>query len=154
MVANFPGMVDVMGTPRSLIEIYQDISVVALAIVNSFDTCPACSGEAYQLESFLASKPGLAIVTIMCRATGPGDASLAEEWSTDHGLTEVMVWGDTTDYMYFNFTSQEPLNGSYPSVMVIDIDTMTLTYSQLGGTSSAEAAINSILQDPHPCASY
>ncbi len=154
VLADMPGMVDAVGANHDLLEIFQDTSKVALAIVNSFDTCPACSGEADQLETFLSGKPGLAIVTIMCMSTGPGDADVAASWASDHNLTNVKVWGDTTDYMYANFCSQAPYNGSYPSVIVADIDTMQITHGQVGGMSGAEGAIDTILQAEHPCAIY
>jgi len=61
------------------------------------------------------------------------------------------VWGDTTDYMYSNFTG--PIGGgSYPSTMVIDLDTMTFRQFVQGGVQGAEGTIQQILNEPHPCA--
>ncbi len=76
---------------------------------------------------------------------------MAQQWQQQYGLTSL-VWGDTTDYMYYTFTGGAPVNGNYPSTMVIDLDTMTLRYFQTGGTSAAESVIRQILDEPHPCA--
>jgi len=90
------------------------------------------------------------LVTIMCTASGPGNAQLAAQWQNQFNLTS-MVWGDTTDYMYTNFTA--PLGGgSYPSTMVIDLDTMTFTRFVTGGVGGAQQDIQQILDAEHPCA--
>lgn len=90
----------------------------------------------------------------MCTATGPGSASLAAAWAAQHNLTNVMVWGDTQDYMFNTFLSGAPINGGYPSTMVIDLDTMELTYLQAAQMAQAESAIDAILAADHPCAEY
>ena len=90
------------------------------------------------------------LVNILCTASGPGNAALANSWQQQFGL-QMPVWGDTTDYMYEYFTG--PLGGgSYPSTMVIDLDTMTLRAFVVGGVSEAMQPIGQILGEPHPCA--
>jgi hypothetical protein len=64
-----------------------------------------------------------------------------------------MVWGDTTDYMYNTFVASQ-MGGSYPSTMVIDLDTMELRFFQAGAVDSANSAIQEILDADHPCAEY
>jgi hypothetical protein len=96
----------------------------------------------------------VALVNILCTATGPGSASLAASWQSQFGLTNVHVWGDTTDYMYNNFMSGPPANGGYPGTMVVDLDTMTLTEFAAGGVDVANNAVNAILAADHPCAEY
>jgi hypothetical protein len=75
---------------------------------------------------------------------------LAGSWASGFGLSNVQVWGDTTDYMYENFAST--LGGAYPSTIVIDIDTMEIRYFQTGDVMAAEGAIDTILAADHPCA--
>lgn len=96
----------------------------------------------------------MALVNILCTATGPGSASLAASWQAQYNFSNVMVWGDTTDYMYNNFMSKAPANGAYPGTMVVDLDTMTLTAFQAGGVDMANNAVNAILSADHPCAEY
>lgn len=86
----------------------------------------------------------------MCTSSGPGSAQLAASWQSQYSLTSL-VWGDTTDHMYYNFTSVY-VGGNYPSVMVLDLDTMTLRSFQSGGVSAVQSAIQQILDEPHPCA--
>lgn len=86
----------------------------------------------------------------MCTASGPGDADLADSWASQFGLETVHVWGDTEDYMYYTFASQ--LGGAYPSTMVVALDTMELTYMEVGAVDSASSAIEEILSNPDPCA--
>ena len=86
----------------------------------------------------------------MCTSSGPGSAALASSWQAQHGLQDVLVWGDTTDYMYQNFSTQ--LGGSYPFTMVVKLDTMELTYMSLGDVHSATSAIDAILADVDECA--
>ena len=52
--------------------------------------------------------------------------------------------------MYYNFAAQ--LGGSYPFTMVIKLDTMELTYMDIGDVDYASNAIDAILANPHPCA--
>jgi hypothetical protein len=75
---------------------------------------------------------------------------LAASWASDFGLSEVKVWGDTTDYMFNNFASA--VGGGYPFTIVVDIDTMEITYLGGGDVSLAQDAVDAILADPHPCA--
>ena len=90
------------------------------------------------------------LVTILCRYDGPGTAAVAQAWQQQYNL-QMPVWGDTTDYMYYNFTA--PLaGGSYPSTMVLDLDTMTLRQFVTGQVSNVEQAVQQILNEPHPCA--
>jgi len=90
------------------------------------------------------------LVTILCRADGPGDAALAQAWQQQYDL-QMAVWGDTTDYMYANFAA--PLAGSaYPSTMVVDLDSMTLREFEVGQVGDVEVAVQQILDAPHPCA--
>jgi hypothetical protein len=100
----------------------------------------------------LASHPGLAIVQTMVTQTGPGTAAEAASWAAAYGLTNVHVWADTTNYMYWNFTSQPAIGGYYPSTMIIDVDTMTMTAFQQTGVETLTAAIDAILNADHPCA--
>ncbi len=100
----------------------------------------------------MASNPGLAIANILCKVDGPGDAAEAAAWETSYNLTNVMVWGDTADYMYSNFG--QALGGTYPFTMVVDIDTMELVYLQTGGSAGAMSSIQAILNADHPCATY
>jgi len=90
------------------------------------------------------------LVTIMCTSAGPGSAQLAATWQNQYGL-QSLVWGDTTDYMYTNFTG--PLaGGSYPSSMVVDLDSMTFTKFATGGVDGVGQAVQQILDQDHPCA--
>ncbi len=100
----------------------------------------------------IASNPGLAIANIMCKVDGAGDAAEAAAWETAHNLTNVMVWADTTDYMFANFG--QALGGTYPYTMVVDIETMELVCLQNGGSSGAMSSIQAILNADHPCATY
>jgi hypothetical protein len=102
----------------------------------------------------LASHPGLAIVQTMVTQSGPGSASLAASWASTYGLTNVHVWGDTSNYMYYNYTSQPSIDGYYPSTLIIDVDTMTMTVLQQAGVSTLGSAIDAILDAEHPCADY
>lgn len=102
----------------------------------------------------MAARPGMALVQSLCTAVGPGSAPLAQGWEQQFGLTNVQVWGDTTDYFYTNFMSGPPANGGYPGTLVIDLDTMTLTAFQAGGVESASAHVDAILSADHPCADY
>ena len=88
----------------------------------------------------------------MCTASGPGSAALADYWANQHDLTNVHVWGDTTDYVFNNFTGPPPIEGSYPSVMVIELDTMTLSYFSIGGVDQTEGAIATALANVDDCA--
>ena len=74
----------------------------------------------------MAANDGVEVIQTLCTSTGPGSAGLAASWASSFGLTDVQVWGDTTDYMYTNFAAT--LGGSYPNTLVIDIDTMEITY--------------------------
>ena len=86
----------------------------------------------------------------MCTSSGPGNAQLAAQWQNQFNL-DSLVWGDTTDYMYTNFTG--PLGGgSYPSTMLVDLDTMTFTQFAQGGVQGVEANLQQILAAEHPCA--
>jgi len=100
----------------------------------------------------MTSHPGLAIVTIMTKQSSPGTAEEVATWAETYGLTNVKVWADTTNYMYFNFTTQ--FGGAYPSSMIIDLDTMTMTAFQQTGVESLTGAIDTILNAEHPCADY
>ena len=91
-------------------------------------------------------------MNILCTSSGPGSASLAASWSATHSLTTVHVWGDTTDYMYTNFCSVAPIGGNYPSAMVINLETMELTYLELSGVASTESAIQAIIDGADECA--
>lgn len=96
------------------------------------------------------SSQGVEVVTIMCTSSGPGSAQLAASWTSQHGL-DHMVWGDTTDHMYYTFTGPQ-MGGNYPSTMVIDLDTMTLRAFQSGDHTGVTSAVDQILSEPHPCA--
>jgi len=53
--------------------------------------------------------------------------------------------------MYTNFTG--PLaGGSYPSSMVVDLDSMTFTKFATGGVDGVGQAVQQILDQDHPCA--
>lgn len=88
----------------------------------------------------------------MCTAAGPGSASLAQSWASAHGLTDVHCWGDTTDYVYANFAAQPPISGNYPSVMVVELDTMTLRHIATGGLGTAGTHVADILANVDDCA--
>ena len=75
---------------------------------------------------------------------------MASTWESAFGLTNVQVWGDTTDYMYNNFAAT--LGGSYPNTIVVDIDTMEITYFGPGDVTAAQGAVDEILASPDPCA--
>ena len=85
----------------------------------------------------------------LCESAGPGSAALADSWASNFGLTNVHVWGDTTDYMYNNFAST--VGGAYPNTLVIDIDSMQIRYFSSGDVTTAESTINEILAEDHPC---
>lgn len=93
---------------------------------------------------------GLEVIQILCRSSGPGSAELAASWESTFGLTDVQVWGDTTDYMYNNFAST--LGGSYPNTLVIDLDTMEIRHFSGGNAMGAASVVNGILAADHPCA--
>jgi hypothetical protein len=94
------------------------------------------------------------VVNTLCTATGPGNAQLAQYWAQAYGLYNVMVWGDTTDYMYLNFMQHPPANVAYPGIFVVDLDTMELTDFKVGDIHQVDASVNAILQADHPCAEY
>ena len=52
--------------------------------------------------------------------------------------------------MYDNFA--QTLGGSYPNTIVVDIDTMEITYFQPGDITAAQSAVDAILASPDPCA--
>jgi hypothetical protein len=93
---------------------------------------------------------GLEVIQILCRSSGPGSAELASSWESTFGLTDVQVWGDTTDYMYNNFAST--IGGSYPNTLVIDLDTMEIRHFAAGNAMGAASVVNGILAADHPCA--
>jgi hypothetical protein len=64
----------------------------------------------------------------------------------------VHVWGDTTDYMYNNFCGVAPISGNYPSAMVINLETMELSYLQLSGVESTVSTIGEIIAGADECA--
>jgi hypothetical protein len=88
----------------------------------------------------------------MCTASGPGSAALAQNWADTFGLTNVHVWGDTTDYVFNNFAGPAPINGSYPNVMVVEFDTMTLDFIGIGGLDQVGAYVAEILDTVDDCA--
>lgn len=102
----------------------------------------------------MAARPGLAIVNAMTGASAAGTAAEAASWAAAHDLTNVHVWADTTDWFYYQFASQASIGGGYPFTMVLDVDTMTLTYFQPGQIDAASSAIQAILGAEHPCADY
>ena len=102
----------------------------------------------------MAARPGLAIVNTLTQYDSAGTAEEAAAWQADHDLVNVHVWADTTDDIYYDFASQPLIGGGYPFTMVIDVDTMELTYFQPGQISSASSAIQAILDAEHPCADY
>ena len=91
----------------------------------------------------------MVLTNIMCTAQGPGSASLADSWSSQHGLTNVLVWGDTTDYMYNNFAGA--VGGGYPFTMVVDLRTMELVYHDIGDVQEARSAINTVIENTQEC---
>ena len=98
----------------------------------------------------MAGFDGLEVIQILCRSSGPGSASLASSWASTFGLTDVQVWGDTTDYMYSNFAST--LGGSYPNTLVIDLDSMEIRHFAVGDAMGTASVVNGILAADHPCA--
>ena len=98
------------------------------------------------------ARPGLQLVQSIVTASGPGNAALANSWNSQFGFQNVIVWGDTTDYIYSTWMSQAPFNAGYPGSMVIDIDTMSLTYASPGGPEGASGAIQTILDNANECA--
>ena len=91
----------------------------------------------------------VAVITALSAQSGPGSASLAASWASYFGLTNVQVWGDTTNHMYWTFTSN--VGGQYPSTIVVELDTMTIRSFDLGGVAGATSVVNQILADDHPC---
>ena len=85
----------------------------------------------------------------MCRSSGPGSAELAGSWASAFGLTNVQVWGDTTDHMYYTYL--QALGGSYPATMVVELDTMEIRYLQVGAVDNASSWVGEILAEDHPC---
>jgi hypothetical protein len=102
----------------------------------------------------LAAHPGLAIINTLSKSSGPGDAAEAATWAAAHDLTNVYVWADTADVIYYDFASQPIIGSGYPFTMVVDADTMTMTYFQPGQIDAAASAINAITSAEHPCADY
>ena len=91
----------------------------------------------------------MVLANVLCTASGPGSAALASSWGSQYNLSNVLVWGDTTDYMYYNFAGA--VGGGYPFTMVIDLRTMELVYHQIGAVHSASSAINGVLNNVHEC---
>lgn len=91
----------------------------------------------------------MVLANIMCTSQGGGTASLASSWESQHGLTNVLVWGDTTDYMFNTFAGA--VGGGYPFTMVVDLRTMELVYHDLGDVQAATTAINSVLDNTMEC---
>ncbi len=54
--------------------------------------------------------------------------------------------------MYNNFCSDPPASGSYPSQMVINLETMELAYFNLGGLEATVSTVNDIIANADPCA--
>jgi hypothetical protein len=54
--------------------------------------------------------------------------------------------------MYSNFCGNPPISGNYPSNMVVNLETMELTYLQTGGIASTESSIQAILAAADGCA--
>jgi hypothetical protein len=98
------------------------------------------------------SRPGLQLVQTIVTASGPGSAALAQTWQSQFNFQDVVVWGDTTDFIYSTWMSGPPANGGYPAHLVIELDTMTLTAFNSGGPEGGSSAVQAILDNPHPCA--
>jgi hypothetical protein len=96
----------------------------------------------------------LAIVNTLTQQSAAGTAAEAASWVSTYDLTNVHVWADTTDYFYTNFASQPAIGGGYPFTMVIDVDTMAITYFAGGQIASAASAIQTILDAEHTCTEY
>ena len=150
VLENVSGLADGNGTNHRLDEVYADTSKVAMVIVHAVAGVAQCSEEADKLESIQSSTPGLQIVTLVGANFVPGSASDAASWQAAHQLDQVIVWADTTDYFFWNFA---PAGVSmYPSTMVINLDTMEMTYFGLDTIDSASSAIQEIMNADHPCA--
>jgi hypothetical protein len=93
---------------------------------------------------------GVEIVQILVRSFGPGTADIASSWASTFGLTSVQVWADTTDYMRINFLST--ISGTYPSALVVDLDTMEIRYFEAEDVMATDDVVNTILDADHPCA--
>ena len=91
----------------------------------------------------------MVLANVMCTSSGPGSASLASSWGSQHNLSNVLVWGDTTDYMYTNFAGA--VGGGYPFTMVVDLRTMELVYHQIGDVFSATSSIDGVINNTHEC---
>jgi hypothetical protein len=102
----------------------------------------------------LAARPGLAIVNILRLSSGPGTAAEAAAWEATYGLANVHVWADTTDEVYYDYALQPSIGGGYPFAMVVDLDTMKMTYFGIDQITYADSAIKAILDADHPCADY
>jgi hypothetical protein len=102
----------------------------------------------------LAARPGLAIINTLTKSASAGTAEEAAAWEAAHGLVNVHVWADTADDIYYDFASQPSIDGGYPFTIVIDVDTMEITYFAPGQIASATSAIQAILDADHPCADY
>ena len=87
-------MVDGSGT-TSLAH-HQDTSKTVLVITHLIRDWLVDRGGAS--GRFLATHPEMSQTNIMCILKDLS-ASLADSWASQHGLTNVLVWGDTTDYM-------------------------------------------------------
>ena len=102
----------------------------------------------------MAARPGLAIVNTLSQSASAGTAAEAATWEAAHSLVNVHVWADTTDDVYYDFASQPSIGGGYPFTIVIDLDTMVMTYFQPGQVADAASAVQTILDAAHPCADY
>ena len=91
----------------------------------------------------------MVLANVLCTASGPGSAALASSWGGQYNLNNVLVWGDTTDYMYTNFAGE--VGGGYPFTMVINLRTMELVYHAIGDVTAATSAIDGVLNDAHEC---
>ena len=98
----------------------------------------------------MEANDGVALVQTIKTISGPGSAELASSWASDFGLSDVQVWGDTSDYIAYNFAGA--VGWGYPFTIVVDIDTMEITHLGGGDVSLAQDAVDAILADPHPCA--
>jgi len=79
---------------------------------------------------------------------------MAASWASTYGLEEVYCWADTTDHIFYTFIQHPPIDLHYPNVVIVDIDTMTITYLGVGDHETGQAAVDAILAADHPCATY
>ena len=93
----------------------------------------------------MSSYDAVEVVQIMCTSAGPGSAALADSWASSFGLTNVQVWGDTTDYCAEVGSSRDAVRQvrdevtRYQAAADLEAAVAALGEAEAGGVVSEEA---------------